>query len=419
MNLKYILDEATYQAHQGPGWPQYQSVISGIQAKDTDIQNRISELFRQGMDRYVTDHKGDDIADGNRATQNQTFYDKAVQSPYPHCSTPWDTAGVNSYGDVFMCMSPAWIPKFAGNVFDAESVYDILNSNTAKLIRKEILNNRYFYCNFNLCEYPGQARLHDFRARAEEPQHLEPLSLTDDDPRLRVGAVPKNLIFDFDHTCNYRCPSCRTELINHNNHPVIRPLNDRISERVRSLIIDAIGDQPVQIRWAGGEPFISRVYVDLLDYIVSTGKNNIKHIIQTNGSYLRNKADLVETLLPNITELRISFDAATADTYHRVRVNGVWDNFIDNVSWVMGRIRELDLPTRVTADFVVQKYNYREIPLLRTLCTDLGIERINYQRMWSWATWSPEVFREMNVYDPAHPEYHTVVDLINQARSQT
>ena len=417
MNLKPVIDESTYLQHQRPGWPSYQAVLAGVQAKDTQAQSEILALFNQGFKQYVDQHRGDDIADGNRSTQGQTFYDKAVHTQYPHCSIPWETAGVNSYGDVFLCISPAWIPKFAGNIFESDSFYDVINSVTALKIRKEILANRYYYCNFNLCGYPGQAKLTDIRPAAETHEQLQPLSLGDEyDPRLLVTAIPKNLIFDFDHTCNYRCPSCRTEMINYNNHPVIRPLNDLIGERIKTSIIDKIEDQPVNIRWAGGEPFISRVYIDLLDYIASTGKNNIKHVIQTNGSYFRNKAELVERLLPNMIELRISFDAATADTYHRVRINGVWDNFLDNVTWVMSRIREMQLDVLVTADFVVQKHNYLEIPLLRELCDQLGVGHINYQRMWSWATWPPEVFQEMNVYDPAHPEYQTVVDLINQAR---
>lgn len=418
MNLKPIIDERTYVQHQQPGWPSYQAVLAGVQARDPQTQQQIRQLFDQGLDDYVDQHRGDDIADGNRAMQHQTFYDKAVANNHrPHCRIPWETAGVNSYGDVFLCISPAWIPKFAGNILGASTFYDVLNSDTAQRIRREILNNRYYYCNFNLCGYPGQARLTDFQTQPQSPVDLEAMDLAaDPDPRLLVREIPKNLIFDFDHTCNYRCPSCRTEMINYNNHPVIRPINDRISERIKRLIIDEIGEQSVHIRWAGGEPFISRVYVELLDYIANTGKRNIKHIIQTNGSYFRNKADLVEKLLPDLVELRISFDAATADTYHRVRVNGVWDSFLDNVTWVMSRIRERGLNIQVTADFVVQRHNYLEIPQLAELCNQLGVDHINYQKMWNWATWPSAEFDDMNVYDPAHPEYQHVVDLIAQAR---
>lgn len=420
MNLKPIIDELEYLKHKQADWPTYGAVQAGITAKDVNTQAKINQLFSTGLTNYVDTHKGNEIADGNRETQNQIFYSKNVDQPkVTHCSIPWETAGVNSYGDVFMCISPAWIPKFAGNILGVSDIYDVLNSSTAKKIRKEILNNRYYYCNFNLCGFPGQAKLKNIQSQPESDSDLIPLELDQpDDPRTVLTEIPKDLIFDFDHTCNYQCPSCRTEVVNYNNHPIIRPFNDAISNSIKTLIIDQIKDQPVNIRWAGGELFISKVYIDLLDYIINTGKNNIKHVIQTNGSYFKKKSELVEKLLPHVTELRISFDAATAETYHKVRVNGVWDNFIENVTWVMDHIRSQGLSLQVTADFVVQESNYKEIPKLRELCDQLGIHQINYQRMWSWATWPPEVFAQMNVYEPSHALYPQVVELIKQAKEK-
>jgi MoaA/NifB/PqqE/SkfB family radical SAM enzyme len=226
-----------------------------------------------------------------------------------------------------------------------------------------------------------------------------------------VQQIPSNLIFDFDYTCNYQCPSCRTEVINWNNDPVFAPINDRIVERIKHQVIDRIGSQSVTIRWAGGEPFISRAYLELLEYITASGKTNIRNIIQTNGSYLRSRSDLLRRLEPHIQELRISFDAATSDTYSQVRKNGVWSNLIHNVrhaQHVLGR-------DRITADFVVQADNYREIPLFVDLCADLGIGRINWQKMWNWDTWSPEQFAEKNIYSSDHPEYQKLVDIFTKA----
>jgi MoaA/NifB/PqqE/SkfB family radical SAM enzyme len=233
----------------------------------------------------------------------------------------------------------------------------------------------------------------------------------------QVTEIPRNLIFDFDYTCNFRCPSCRTELINNNKHHIIRPINDSISEKIKHLVIDKIDKQPVDIRWAGGEPFISEVYVDLMEYCITSGKN-IKHIIQTNGSYLIAKADLLERLLPHIKELRISFDAATADTYSKIRVGGVWNNLLENVRHVQQQIKDLGLRTKVSIDFVVQADNYREIPLLRELSKDMGIDTIYYQRMWNWGTWNLEEFNRKNIYNPDHADYNQLLTAFKLAGHQ-
>jgi sulfatase maturation enzyme AslB (radical SAM superfamily) len=203
-------------------------------------------------------------------------------------------------------------------------------------------------------------------------------------------------------------------LINNNKHHVIRPVNNRIVEKIKQLIVDQIQNQPVEIRWCGGEPFISEVYLDLFEYIIGTKKTNIRHIIQTNGSYLQSKSHLVEKLMPAIIELRISFDAANAETYKKIRVNGDWNLLIDNVRWVNALIARSNAPTKVTADFVVQRDNYQEIPAFVELCQALGIKHINFQKMWNWGTWPQQVFDHNNIYDPAHPLYHELVDVFEK-----
>ena len=120
----------------------------------------------------------------------------------------------------------------------------------------------------------------------------------------------------------------------------------------------------------------------------------------------------VKRLLPFIKELRISFDAATADTYHRVRVNGQWDQLLENTRWVIDQIQQNGFQTQVTADYVVQLDNYQEIPVFSQLCSDLGIKHINYQRMWNWNTWPIEELDRRNVYNEKHELYPDVVRIL-------
>jgi MoaA/NifB/PqqE/SkfB family radical SAM enzyme len=292
-------------------------------------------------------------------------------------------------------------------------VYDLLNSPTALSIRQEIQAGRYFYCNNKICGFFGKINPTQYQSQGNIDDDYIPLTSPSQD--LMLHQVPQNLIFDFDYTCNFRCPSCRTELINNNKHHVIRSVNNRIADKIKHLVIDEIGQQPVQIRWAGGEPFISEVYTDLFEYIIASGKQNIQHVIQTNGSYLIAKSDMIKKLLPTVEELRISFDAATAETYSRIRVNGIWNNLLDNVKWIKKYVDENHLPVKITADFVVQLDNYKEIPAFVELCNSLGIDKINFQKMWNWDTWSQEKFDQNNIYNPTHPQYQQLIDMFNQA----
>lgn len=411
MNIKLIIKQWVYEDAAQESWPSYQELLDGKPAKTPDAQQEVDNFVNASYREYYTNDRGNTIADTNRIWQSQIFFDKKAK--ITRCNVPWETLGVNAYGDVFICQSPTWVPKFAGNIHCVENIYDILNSDTALKIRQEIVAGRYYYCNSQLCAWFGRFKETSSQQIPTSDSDLLPLdfSVTDE---LLVKQIPKFLIFDFDMTCNFKCPSCRTEVINNNKHRIIRPIADQISGKIKSMIIDKIEDQPIIIRWAGGEPFISDVYFDLLEYIIKTGKNNIKHIIQTNGSYLKSKQELVKYLLPNMEELRISFDAATADTYHKIRVNGVWENLLTNVQWVINEIKQNNLSVKVTADFVVQRDNYKEIPLFKTLCDELGIKHINYQKMWDWASWSKEEFNQHNVYTREHPEYNNVINLLKQ-----
>jgi molybdenum cofactor biosynthesis enzyme MoaA len=124
------------------------------------------------------------------------------------------------------------------------------------------------------------------------------------------------------------------------------------------------------------------------------------------GSYLKKHAAFLSGFLPYVTELRISFDAGTADTYSRLRANGDWLTLLDNVRFVKQLIDQQKFATKLTADFVVQTDNYKEIPEFIKTCQDIGIININLQKMWNWGTTSQEEFDRNNIYNPAHPEYN-------------
>lgn len=398
--MKNIISPADYKVFAGPDWPSYESVIQGELGTDPSIQQEVQDFVRMMQENHAAQTlHGDTLALANQQRQQQVFFDKQYSGT--PCTVPWSTLGINNNGDAFICSSPSWVPRFVGNVLQCDNIYQVLNSDQAQSIRQEIRDGRYTYCNNRICNFFAAIPRSEYQNTGPE---IQPRPLTTA-PELLVNQIPKNIILDFDYTCNFRCPSCRTELINNNSHHIMRPINDRIVAAIKTMIIDEIQQQPVSIRWCGGEPFISDVYLDLLNYIVQTGKQNIKHTIQTNGSYLQKKSDLVCALLPTVREMRVSFDAATETTYQQVRVNGQWRQLLDNVQWLRKQINSAGTDTVLSADFVVQRANYKEIPAFVELCRELGIDRINWQKMWNWGTWSQAEFDHNNVYDIDHELY--------------
>ena len=413
-DLGKIISYKDYQTFAGPDWPSYQGIIEQQHIPNKSIRKEVDEFVKM-MEHTYQDLtlSGTELAASNQQRQNQIFFDKKINIDR-RCSFPWNTLGINANGEIFICVSPSWIPKFVGNIQKINNIYEALNSEMALKIRNEIVNNRYFYCNNQICSFFKHVPSDSYNTQPDN-DHQSIVALPDRiDDQLQVTAIPSNLIFDFDYTCNFKCPSCRTELINNNKHHVIRNINNNIVDKIKTLVIDQIENQPITIRWCGGEPFISESYLDLMNYISAAGKTNIRHIIQTNGSYLQSKKDLLQRLLPSTQEVRISFDAATEATYHKIRVNGQWNLLLDNVRWFKQFVSKNNFPIQVSADFVVQLDNYREIPLFVELCAQLGIAHINFTKMWNWGTWPQDIFDSKNVYNPKHPKFPELQDLFKQ-----
>lgn len=344
-----------------------------------------------------------------RKNNNQILFDKKVKTSRK-CNIPWETLVVNQFGESYICLSPAWLPKSIGSLMDHDNIYDLLNSHEALSIRTEILNNRYSYCNSNICGmFFNRLDKTEFNS-VNDSTEFNLLSPDFFIENAKVTKIPRNIVFDFDYTCNFVCPSCRVDLINNNKGPMA-DTNNLIVEQIKKLIIDNIKFS-TEIRWAGGEPFISKAYIELWEYIVKSKNTAIKSVIQTNGSYLKKKEELLLNFLPYVTELRISFDAGTAQTYVKNRVNGNWQTLLENCAWVIDLVKKYNFKTQVSADFVTQLNNYKEILDYVLISKQLGFDIIRIGKMWNWDTWSQEEFQERNVSDKTHPCYKDFLDIL-------
>ena len=401
---KTLVDEKTYRFFRGTDWPNFADFVEDNYQVDTQIENELDQFIAMLKEKYdnIATPKTVELSLANQKRQGQIFFDKHYKESV--CRIPWQTLGVNNNGNAYICASPSWIPIFVGNLFESNNIYDILNSSKSLKIRQEILSGRYYYCNTRICDFFNFKNTDSYKSQPQNPNDLNELQFKDS-PLLHVNAIPTNLIFDFDYTCNFKCPSCRTEILNWNADHIRRPINNRLVNKIKYLIIDEIQDQPISIRWCGGEPFMSDVYLELFNYIISTGKTNIQNIIQTNGSLFTANKDLVKNFLPYVSDLRISFDAGCAETYKLTRVGGDWNRLIENTKFVVALIKENKFKTKVSADYVVQKNNYKDLPQFVQLCKELEIQVNITHKMWNWGTWDEETFKDMNIYHPSHPMY--------------
>jgi hypothetical protein len=203
MNLKKIIGLSDYKTFAGPDWPSLDDIICGIPAADPLIQKEVKEFVDMMKQTYFDiTIDGTILANNNQQRQKQIFFDKNYHE-HPICHVPWNTMGVNNNGEVFICSSPSWIPKFVGNILHADNVYDVLNSESAQRIRQEIIAGRYFYCNNQICNFFGQVNPKKYHS-APQLDH-QPLEFVSQE-QLLVSEIPKNVrlidplgFYDFNH----------------------------------------------------------------------------------------------------------------------------------------------------------------------------------------------------------------------------
>jgi hypothetical protein len=151
-DLKKIVSVKDYRVFAGPDWPTYDQLVNKIPAKLPHIQQEVEHFISMMTETYnELNVDKDTLAENNQQRQKQLFYNKKYIGK--KCNVPWTTLGINADGNVYICLSPSWVPKFVGNLLEETDIYNTLNSKTAQEIRQEIVQGRYFYCNNKICGF--------------------------------------------------------------------------------------------------------------------------------------------------------------------------------------------------------------------------------------------------------------------------
>lgn len=192
--------------------------------------------------------------------------------------------------------------------------------------------------------------------------------------------------FSFDHTCNLRCKSCRDEFRKADPEEVQKRLDE---------VCELAGDIKRLELCGSGDPVASPTYRKFLQTLDLGKFKNLRQIkLHTNAQLLTESfwQTLPEGVQKIINGLEISIDAATKETYEKIRRGGKWEQLLKNLDF-LGRQKQI---THWEFDFVVQRDNYKEILDFYKFCVDFykkyreygskGI-LIGYQRLlwWDWA----------------------------------
>ena len=308
------------------------------------------------------------------------------------CSVPFNSLEIHN--NVCFTCCPSWLPN---SIKTSEiPLKEIWNSEPIVDIRNSILDGSFKYCNKELCPY--LSKLLNYGVTSG-PIHLK--SNSNYTNPIIENNTPSEVIMNFDRTCNYKCPSCRVDLIVENGKGLSRiektidEIDTYYSNNIKTLYITGTGD-----------PFVSVSFRNYLRNFEPKKYPKLQNIhLHTNAS-MWNKE--MWNSMPNVHKYvhtcEISIDAGTKDTYeNKTRLGGKWDNLINNLNF----IKTIPTLNNIKTSFVVQDTNYIEMEIFYNLMYSIFGKKVNvfFGKIINWGTFSEGEFELKKVWDINHPEH--------------
>ncbi|MDX2247231.1 MAG: radical SAM/SPASM domain-containing protein [Bacteroidia bacterium] len=187
---------------------------------------------------------------------------------------------------------------------------------------------------------------------------------------VKIGVEPTT-------SCNLRCPECPSGL-----RAFTRPTGMLGLDLHREVIDQLYKDLVFLLLYFQGEPYLNPKFLDMAAY---AREKNIYSATSTNGHYLtEEKARL--TVESGLSEVLISIDGTTQETYQSYRVGGKLEKVKEGVrNLVEARKRAGTLYPFIVIQFLVVRPNEHQIADIKRLGKELGVDAV--------------VFKTAQVYD--------------------
>ena len=196
---------------------------------------------------------------------------------------------------------------------------------------------------------------------------------------------PVCLYLETTNRCNLLCTTCpRT-------YEELEPPADMSWELFRS-IVDQMTDLARAVLHGVGEPMLVKELPRMVRYLKDRGTYVL---FNTNGTVLneKNGRALIDA---ELDELRVSFDAANAETYRAIRGKNYFNRILKNVrAFRELQEREGKLKPRVSAWLTGMRETIEQLPDFVRVAADTGVKEVYLQRL---------VFFEENAIGKARPD---------------
>ena len=332
------------------------------------------------------------------------------------CTQPFTRFDVGPSGDVLVCCGH-WLPTPIGNIMETPAK-QVLNSKMAQDIRESVVDGTFKYCNHLECmeminnDLPKISKIKEIAENKAET-HQSVIERAVNTGTYSVKKITK-MLFAFDRTCNLSCPSCRIDKITENFQQ-----NTAKLEAVEKHLVPVLkGLKYLNINPAG-EVFASKISRKLLEYIGTKAAPDALLDIISNGTLFNKREwERYPNIHGRVRSVRISTDAATKETFEKLRRLGNWETFRENIEFIgdlkiSGQFGNHHAKHgQYMFAFTYQVDNFREMSDFVRLVRKYHGTAAFFERLQNLGAFTDEEFRRRAVHLPEHPLHEEFLEVI-------
>jgi MoaA/NifB/PqqE/SkfB family radical SAM enzyme len=190
--------------------------------------------------------------------------------------------------------------------------------------------------------------------------------------RSPVAETPPLCVYlEVTNRCNLLCETCPRTF------EALEPPAD-MSWQLFTSIVDQLPGLARAVLHGVGEPMMVKSLPRMIRYLKDRG---VYVLFNTNGTLLapKKRRELIET---GLDELRVSLDAAEAESFFKVRGKNMFDRIVRNVGEFTALQREIRASTpRVSLWLTGLKETVDQLPDFVRLAARIGVEEVHLQRL--------------------------------------
>lgn len=360
--------------------PKYASEIR------TELKNRELQLWNDYILMDELNYKPSDML-------KETFYNKEQYSL--QCDTMFQVFEVESTGDVSCCCT-TFTDKRIGNLI-SEDIENIWNSIRHKLLCLSINNKTYSFCNKKMCPLLLNRKKDEWIDEKKEWIYKP------------YNEKIKSLHISIDGTCNLFCKTCREHVYIANGQEL-----ENIQE-MKNKILNNFTSKLDYLSLAGnGEVFLSKTYEEIWKNDIVDDTKKIK--ILSNGTLITPEKwkKFYQGKEKSEIYMCISIDAATEETYRKLRRGGDFEKLCKNMIY-LSKLRKSQEISYLQINFVVQRENYLEMEKFIEWGLELGVDKVFFTKVLNWGTYTEEEFQKVTMMTQLDEPNKELYDILKKS----